>query len=338
MRRLQHTTAMAFRLFSALLTLLFVACGAEDSPGDEGASLYNMNYRISNISTEVPTGNLRAALIWIYNLDDGGIAGISRDVSISSEFPSSFRLAISELPPIQTMRPVESYESVEGDYDCGGMPDPQMYTEAEIEQIIAEEGLVPCPEASDVFSGVNFVVGRLVVYSDRNNNGKLDTLGAEANLEDIVDQIVGPAERVIVMYVEGNPGGTALARDFGVTAGFNLLLGNENDEYSTVDINAELPITLTVNEDMQSLMCAAPIEGPKDSSTSMLSTFIDSLDDAPADTTLSCSTDGLTATFSKSTITEDTLCTSYSKEGEEWILSLDSSAQAPAQWPCTISE
>jgi hypothetical protein len=221
-------------LMSLVFATLVCGCGYVDTHDKHGPPLFTIFGKVFEGNSEISIENPRVAFIWDKpssesDLAHPGAVRVAQDVPITPNFPSKFTIDIFEPPPIEAMEPGEDLD--------------------------------------EELAGLTLARGKLVVYDDRNQNGKLDLLPKDA--EEWVDYILGPEEEYLVWYVEGLTSDSIiydppLAPECLLIPGYNLfehigagcssimMMYGRYEQHNPED---ELPVTLVDNFEMQKLMC-----------------------------------------------------------------------------------
>jgi hypothetical protein len=227
-----------------LSTLTFalsaVACGSLDGDRDQKAPLATVIGQLSvgSSSTSVaPAGNVRVALLW--GSDEMDEFRVASDLPVQPVFPSKFRIELRDAPPAAMLfTPFASKSPSGAAPDVGETSPPSSPgSDPDAPQGSSSGGATPpAPPSgagqigllgkplSPAMQALRVAFGTVVAYEDKNTNGKLDLVGA--NAQSFVDRIVGANEDLIVVYVDGAiPNDDELrddARNLPVS-GYNLL-------------------------------------------------------------------------------------------------------------------
>lgn len=177
-----------------------VACGSGLPPSEhQGRTLAILNGTVTNPSQlQIPSG-ARIAIVWRTN-QRGSLSEyfqISQEFTIQTQFPFKFKLDINLLPPKQAMQ-------ARKDTVCLDNPVPG-----------DDEN---CKNTKNI--EFQYALASIIVYEDKNGNGKLDLLNTSSGT---VDRVLGIPENVMVAYVEGTPPVIHTDDNSKLTKGFNLL-------------------------------------------------------------------------------------------------------------------
>jgi len=295
-----------------LLVIGGTGCGDMLDPDHPGAPLWSIECKLIEASDLPPPDSLRVAFIWNMETSSsgvtiseegelviGGIAKIAQDISLVPKFPSRFTLEIYDLPPPAAMHPGEEYKKA--------------------------------------WAGVDIAYGELVVYDDRNGNGKLDMLPLDAS--GAVDVVLGPGEEYVFMLIEGDQQGIEVDEHL-AGPGLNVFLqpGFLKDEAGRPSMPLEdwlkaplLDITLVEDLDRQYLMCREPVDYMIDNE--MRQVFCQPL---PVDAEVVCRDDGRIYEALYYDCYQDSVCGTIrcSHVGDICILSPDD--PVPSDWPCEL--
>jgi hypothetical protein len=201
------------RLATALL--LLPGCQALLPPDHPDPALWTIHGRIYLGSEEIETSRLRAAAVWIEDLDPrgyGSVANVAQDVEVDPSQAGRFSIAFDRLPPPEVLLPAETLD--------------------------------PSLAGRDL----RVAIGALLFYDDRNKNLRLDLL--PPGTVEPVDTILGPLESYSLYEFEGDLSGIAAVRP-----GLNIYhwTGPGRGQWLAPDV--ELFVTLYPLESLQYQMC-----------------------------------------------------------------------------------
>jgi hypothetical protein len=258
----------------AALAAGLAACGSDGALGgsgiddrtDEPSPLDQVRGTVTNPRSLPADGDLRLALVWypgktVLEGELGKPFGpslfyVSEDVPITTSFPTNFTLSLTSPPPSEA---VVSDVSVPPDGAQGQGP---------------EWPTVAANNANAV----------LVLYDDRNGNGRLDLVDIDIEgLGEFVDDVVGMAKSTQITWFEGPLPGTLTypASTGQPSAGFNLAFSADDVIQIGPDANAtgstsffgltmpfawqpsDAPVTIELSDDpvLDLVMCRKNIIG-----------------------------------------------------------------------------
>jgi hypothetical protein len=272
----------------SLLAAVLSCCGSIDGPEHPGDPLWTLHGKILEAEPGVETGELRVAFVWERHFLEGGVALIAQDIPINPEFPSEFTLDLFEAPPEEAMHQGEDLE--------------------------------------EELAGLRVAGGILLVYDDRNTNQELDVLPKDAQA--YIDYVLGPAERYMAMFIEGDPQGLEFD-GVSLKPGLNLFLF-EDRVVTKLPVDAELVITLVDDPEFQSFMCEESIRGEGIGQNLGEVHF----SEIPEGADISCADDKKSLTFEKTTRQQDGVCGDVKTVSVWGQSSIDPVEPAPEGWPC----
>jgi len=270
----EETTMKTSTLNLALLTLTLgaVACGDLETNTQKPATLATVRGTVTSSSATNLGGNLRVAVVWKLGTTGGNFVA-AEDIAISPTFPAGFDLDISKPPPVEAMQ-----TELEGNDESASAPDeiaatgaptpdpamPQAVTAPTPAPFPAERIPPTMPSSSKLF--IRHAFGALVVYEDKNANGRLDLV--DNNRADFIDRVVGTTNSVLFWFYDPiPPNGSFLERPDGTRpqTGYNWLFGApfliSEDTQTGLDQLTWRPLTtpitfeLSDNPRLAELMC-----------------------------------------------------------------------------------
>jgi hypothetical protein len=195
----------------AALTAGLWGCGGLETETAQPSTLARLQGIVSDPTGVNVRGELRVAVVWFVkaaapNADAREVFKVfaaSEDLPLSTSFPANFSLALRNPPPPEAIN--ERVFVPTGDNAGQIDVDPDL-REAEVRN--AE--------------------GVLVVYRDRNGNGRLDLIDADATV--FIDDVVGVANRALLVWLEGPlPRDVNVPKQQGTPApGFNFVFGTQD--------------------------------------------------------------------------------------------------------------
>lgn len=173
----------------AALTTLAVglgACGGVDDRTDDVSTLAQLQGVVSDPNNVGVRNELRLALVWFNDYDPSLFDGetiddsffdlfvASDELTISPSFPAGFTLNLTAPPPPEVIGELLRVPGINNEGD---------------------EYLPP-------LVNVRNAQGVIVVYHDRNGNGRFDIVAPDAT--EFLDDVVGMAPRALVTWLEGD--------------------------------------------------------------------------------------------------------------------------------------
>ncbi|MCA9563997.1 MAG: hypothetical protein KC561_10935, partial [Myxococcales bacterium] len=227
-RLVTRSRSTSFAALIAMLTLsTFGGCGTLDQPGERGP-LWQFGVTVVELELGVDTESLRMALTWVVidEFDEAvGELVVSEDVAPTGAQLLRFELPINDLPPEIALSCDDAAQ------DPPEIPTQQCESTSDCsDELTCEYGycqhfevLLPCdtvddceaysadapPACTEGFctyqSGDDYracyAIGRFVIYSDLNQNGRLDLIN---DGEEPIDRVWGPRDGLYLQYVESN--------------------------------------------------------------------------------------------------------------------------------------
>ncbi|MBW1811963.1 MAG: hypothetical protein JRJ87_27510 [Deltaproteobacteria bacterium] len=176
---------LAFGLL--LMVCIVAACGPIDAPDKSGEVFWTLTAKIKEAPDGVIPGTPRAAFAWFVEFtsnQDLGDPVIVDDVSVTPEVPVEFYFNLNEFPHDNCLQ-----QAIELTGDLAG-------------------------------SGFQIATGKIMLYDDTNENGKLDVIDGQAM--EFTDQLIGPREEYLFVFLEGDPSGLT-SQEFTLHPGLNIL-------------------------------------------------------------------------------------------------------------------
>ncbi|MCU0687349.1 MAG: hypothetical protein MUF34_34740 [Polyangiaceae bacterium] len=195
----------------AALTAGLGGCGGLETETEQPSTLARLQGIVSDPTGVDVRGELRVAVVWFTNApalnatasEAFKIFAASEDLPLSASFPANFSLALRNPPPPEAIN--ERLFVPTGD-NAG---------QIDVDPDVRE-------------AKVRNAEGVLVIYHDRNGNGRLDLVDVDAKA--FVDDVVGVANRALLVWLEGPlPREVNVPKQKGApTPGFNFVFGTQD--------------------------------------------------------------------------------------------------------------
>ena len=208
---MNRTSTVTFPVLAAAAML--AACGSLDANTDKAPVLATLSGQTVNPQALPVSGSTRVAVVW--SVLKNGQFNVAEDLPVQPIFPTNFTIQLDGPPPADVMNSLsssqsnpqpstsESYGGGTGGGGCacddgGGGPGPGSASDAGSTLTGQSLRTLNDPGAS---SAGSFAFGTVVEYVDRNGNGKLDLLAADAGA--YVDQVIATNVETSIAYFEG---------------------------------------------------------------------------------------------------------------------------------------
>ncbi|MBK05572.1 MAG: hypothetical protein CL920_25640 [Deltaproteobacteria bacterium] len=310
--RTSRLTRRLFGLFACGLLTTLVACGT-GIPTEEypGKSLTVLNGTVTNPSNLTLSSGVRIAIVW-RNFSRGNIADyfqISQEFQVKTEFPFQFKYDINKLPPQQAM----SSRTEDICLDANPTGDDEDCKNTKSYQY-------------------KYVLGSIVVYEDKNGNGKLDLLNTQN--DKVIDRVLGVPANTMLAYIEGDAPPIKTQDNSQLTKGFQLIqlqadartgFGLQHAIDKVLSKDTKLDIKLTKTPELSRYICEVP---PFEDEQKILKELKE--DD------LTCSLDGRSYQWKYCAQDSFEVLCSYNNGCITGGKALNEGQTAPSDWPCKI--